>query len=282
MKKENLTEKVVIPEGTKRISPHEFDLYVKLHEITIPDSVKVIGKYAFSHCHELKEIHIPPYVKNLFEGIFFNCYALENVVISNSVKYIGNMVFCNCYALKEIHIPDSVEALGNEVFCGCKALTELTIPDSVEHFGKNMFMHCENLRAIHYKGVTIHPDLTHNPWLKAEKMLKLIGTADFSISMNLPMKYHTAGKMYLCEVAPEQTKAYIKSKFPAVFRGLIDLNETEAIEKIISSGEFVSRRNIDKYIEYAIEKGKTEISLILMNYKNEKIGYRKPEDLFRL
>ena len=77
MKKENLTETVVIPEGTRRISPYEFNLYVKLHEITIPDSVKVIGKYAFSHCHELKEIHIPPYVKNFYEGIFFNCHALE-------------------------------------------------------------------------------------------------------------------------------------------------------------------------------------------------------------
>ncbi len=279
MREENLTETVIIPEGTKRIEPHQFDLYVKLHEITIPDSVKVIGKYAFSHCRELREIHIPPYVKNFYEGIFFNCHALEKVNIPDSVKYIGNMAFCNCHALKEIHIPDSVEALGNEVFIHCEALTEVTIPDSVEKFGKGIFWGCKNLRAVHYRGVTIRLNLLNN---QSSKMLKLIQSTDFSLSMDLPMKYHTAGRMYLAGVAPEQTKAYIKAKFPAVFRGLIDLEETEAIEKIVTSGEFVSRRNIDKYIDYAIDKGKTEISIILMNYKNEKIGYRAPEELFRL
>ena len=259
MKKENLTETVVIPEGTRRIAPYEFDLYVKLHEITIPDSVKVIGKYAFSHCHELKEIHIPPYVKNFYEGIFFNCHALEILHIPNFVKYIGKMAFANCEALRE-----------------------LTIPDSVTRFGQDAFFGCENLHALHYMGVTIQPNIFCTPWVRVEKMLEIIQTADFSISVSLPAKYHTAGKMYLAGIAPEQTKKYIKSKFPTVFRGLIDLNDVEVIEKIVASGEFVSRRNIDKYIDYAIQKGKNEISLILMNYKNENIGYRSMEDLFRL
>lgn len=255
----NQIEKVTIEEGVNNIAPEQFRRYTALKEITIPDSVKRIGTYAFADCRSLEHIDLPPYVKNLYQRVFMNCISLKEVNLPDELKYIGSQAFASCMALRELTIPDSVTSFGKDVFCGC-----------------------EKLHVLHYMGVTIQPDIFHNRWLKVERMLEIIQTGDFSISVNLPAKYHTAGRMYLAEVAPEQTKSYIKAKFPAVFRGLIDLDETEAIEKIISSGEFVSRRNIDKYIEYAIEKGKTEISLILMNYKNEKIGYREPEDLFRL
>jgi len=255
----NEIKKVIIEEGANNIAPEQFRRYTALKEITIPDSVKRIGTYAFADCRSLERIDLPPYLKNLYQRVFMNCTSLKEVNLPNGLKYIGSNAFANCTALKEI-----------------------TIPDSVQSFGKDVFIYCENLHAVHYMGVTIHPDIFHNQWLKVERMLELIQTHDFSMSMGQSVKCYTAGRMYLAGVAPIQTEDYIKSKFPKVFRGLIDLDEVEAIEEIVTSGEFVSRRNIDKYIEYAIQNGKTEISMILMDYKNEKIGYRKPEDLFRL
>ena len=255
----NQIEKVTIEEGVNNIAPEEFRGYTALKEITIPDSVKRIGTYAFADCRSLEHIDLPPYVKNLYQRVFMNCTSL-----------------------KEVNLPDELKYIGSQVFASCIALREITIPKRVQSFGDDIFVHCENLHAVHYMGVTIQPNIFQNPWLKVERMLKLIQTADFSISVSLPAKYHTAGRMYLAGIAPEETKKYIKSKFPSVFRGLIDLDEAEVIDAIIQSGEFVSRRNIDKYIDYAIQKSKTEISVILMNYKNENIGYRKPEDLFRL
>jgi hypothetical protein len=62
---------------------------------------------------------------------------------------------------------------------------------------------------------------------------------------------------------------------------LIDFEDAENVDMILKLG-YVTKKNIDEFIEYAIEKEQHEIYLILLNYKNEKIGFKSVEEQFKL
>lgn len=53
---------------------------------------------------------------------------------------------------------------------------------------------------------------------------------------------------------------------------LIDNDDIPTLYKIRDLGYF-TKKNIDTFISYANENGKTEIAVILMNYKNEHLGF---------
>ncbi len=56
----------------------------------------------------------------------------------------------------------------------------------------------------------------------------------------------------------------------------INYGDVVFVSKISKSDKFFNKKNIDKFIDYANEKRQTEIQVILMNYKNEHIGFDDP------
>jgi uncharacterized membrane protein YvbJ len=62
----------------------------------------------------------------------------------------------------------------------------------------------------------------------------------------------------------------------------IENGDLERISQLLEKTDFVTEKNIDKFIEYAIEKEQHEIYVILLNYKKEHIGSKSVEEQFKL
>jgi hypothetical protein len=54
------------------------------------------------------------------------------------------------------------------------------------------------------------------------------------------------------------------------------------VQKIIDNGTLLTKRNIDKYIQAAIDTGQHEIQTMLLNYKNEHFSFDDPLKKFKL
>ena len=80
----------------------------------------------------------------------------------------------------------------------------------------------------------------------------------------------------------ETLNAYIKKNFAKMFKYLIDHDDVETVTAIIQSEKFLTKRNIDKFIQYAIDNRHIEIQVLLTNYKRDKIGYSDPFQKLKL
>ncbi len=58
-------------------------------------------------------------------------------------------------------------------------------------------------------------------------------------------------------------------------------DDPEAISQMMQLG-LVTSKNVDGFITYAIAQNALESQMLLMHYKHEQLGYKKPENAFRL
>ena len=113
-------------------------------------------------------------------------------------------------------------------------------------------------------------------------ILKMIITADYSVKMNHDVKYNVIWKVFSLCPDDEKTNAYIKKNFAKMFKFLIDRDDADTVQKVIGSGKFLTKNNIDKLIQYAIDNKHHEIQVMLMNYKAKEIGYSDPTKKLKL
>ena len=150
-KKYPTVQKVVIPEGIKRIGDFAFNNYdnnVQFKLVEVPSSVTSIGKGAFYNCTSLTTITIPDSVTNIGDTAFQNCESLKSIKIPSSVTTIGERAFGYCTSLISVTISDSVTTIGQGAFCNCTSLTSIIIPDSITTIGHNAFNGCTSLKEI--------------------------------------------------------------------------------------------------------------------------------------
>ncbi len=301
----NLTE-IIIPNSVTRIGYLAFNYCINLKEITIPDSVTRIRYDAFYKCENLTEIKvddtnkiycdidgilfnkdksilikypigkskneyvISDSITSIGDGAFEGCHNLKEITIPDSVISIGDGAFEGCENLTEITIPDSVTSIGDDAFFWCRNLTEITIPHSVTGIGGCVFECCDNINKIIFYSVTFKPEnLNYDDFYKAMQMLK---TKDFSKKLNGRIKNPVIIGYYL-KTEDETAEAYIKKNFAKIFRFIIDNEDIETVTKLLNTGKFVTKKNIDRFIDYAIENKKMEIQVTLMNYKNDNFGF---------
>lgn len=70
-----------------------------------------------------------------------------------------------------------------------------------------------------------------------------------------------------------EAKAYVKKVLTKGVKMLIDSGNLRLIQVLLEKTDFVTKKNMDKYIQYAIDQKQQEIYLDLIRYKNE-IGTR--------
>jgi len=292
-------EKVVIPDGVTSIGNYAFSRSEKLTSVIIPDSVTSIGNNAFSLCKKLNSVIIPDSVTSIGNFAFYSCKSLKSVIIPDSVTSIGNYAFSRCKKFTSVMIPDSVTSIGdhafdectslisviigsnvtsigNFAFAECRNLTSVNIPDSVTSIGQDVFLYCTELK--HTPLMLIEGKMLYEPEnrnnIEFSEIRQLVQDHDYSMKMDHDVKYNLIFQMFALGLDEERVSAYIKKNFAKMFRYLIDHENAEIIQKILDSEKFVTKRNIDKHIQYAIDQKKYQIQIMLTDYKQKKNWYQ--------
>ena len=115
---------------------------INVERIVIPEGVKKIGKSAFEGCYNLVSVTIPKTVSEIGTAAFQLCRSLPSVTIPEKVKAIGDYAFCKCSAFTSVDIPKNVKKLGEGAFQECKSLKSVTLPDGLTAIGSCAFYEC--------------------------------------------------------------------------------------------------------------------------------------------
>ena len=266
---------IIIPDGVTEICG-AFYGNKNITSVTISDSVKEIGYRAFYNCTNLTSITIHDSVTEIGGASFANCTSLASITIPDSVKEIGWSAFLGCTSLKSITIPNSVTKIGLFAFEGCTNLKSVTILNSITEIYKDAFERCINFEKV----ITPDFEIKVHSNNKIGQQVCLVALKDFSLKMPHEIKYKIIWQMFMQKPDDEDVFAYVKKNLIKMLKYAIDENNVEIITAVCKRKNLLTKRNIDKIIEYAIQHtqngGTVEIQAILMRYKNNNIGYSEP------
>lgn len=263
---------VVIPDGVTSIGDWAFSRCVGLTSVTMPDSVTSIEDHAFCECTSLTSIVIPNGVTTIGDYMFHSCKSLTSVTIPDSVTSIGSGVWNSCERLTSVKIPDSLNSIGNWAFACCKSLTSIMIPKRVINIVEAAFWGCESLTNIKI-AISDEKFLIVGYYIEVEKDIVAVkemlrtGKMDTEVKMPLCMKFQMAVEMIDLHDNAE-AKAYVKKMLTKGVKMLIDNGNLQLIQVLLGKTDFVTKKNVDKYIQYAIDQKQQEIYLDLIRYKN--------------
>lgn len=273
---------IVIPEGVTSIKNLVF--YgcecQKIRSITLPRSLTVINRCAFDCCRHLQSVEIPDGVTRIEDYAFNEC-GIRSIVIPNSVTSIGNHAFSWCKNLRSATIPESVTSIGDYAFSDC-GLQSITIPDSITFIGYGAF---SNIKIM-FRSKGFQVSLFLKEWGQNgdERVL-----ARF---YNAPTYYNFERIRLKCYKYPmallsffghnkDEYRKYIKRNLIKIMNFIINENNYELMNMILAAG-FVTKSNINKLIKRSVKIKQTEITALLMEYKNKHFGFTDINKRFRL
>lgn len=184
---------------------------------------------------------------------------ITEIIIPEGVKFIEREAFIKYTKLKYVKFPDSLENIDRWAFWNNSATT----PDLME-----------------YRGITFNPSGNS---LKIPEVIDMIANKNYSHSLEHMLKYPVIFQIYFND-SDDITTAYIKKNFRKFFIFLVQAviyqdysykeyisveTALEIMEKLIKSGKFISKRNIETYIKIADEKECYEVFDMLNEYKEE-------------
>ncbi|MDO5148896.1 MAG: leucine-rich repeat protein [Oscillospiraceae bacterium] len=230
-------------------------------EVAIPDGVTSIGWAAFTEFDEWEECvrqatFVPEWMEDEDE-VSWKGSSVTSVTIPDSVTSIEAAAFRKCTSLTSVTIPDSVRSIGKRAFRRCTSLTSVTISNSMTSIAEEAFSCCTSLTECTICGMTFS-----------------LKNTEYDIDCVID-KIKAWCKFYS---KPEEKSIflYIEENLTEMFNFLIDLDNTEIIQKVLDTGKCITTENIDSFINYAITHNKLHVQVTLMNYKQQKNMYHNP------
>ena len=115
-----------------------------------------------------------------------------------------------------------------------------------------------------------------------ENISDIVFKKDFSSMIEWDFKRKLVLALFLDNPEDTETCIYIKKNFSNLFRYCIEEKKINTAKALINSGKFITKRNVQKWIQYAIDNKAYEIQLILTNYRRQKGWYQEISDKLKL
>ncbi len=183
--------------------------------------------------------------------------------------------------ITKIIIPDGVKYIEFEVFKEYGNFNSVELPDSLESINQwafwNRFANIEY--TVTYRGIIFRKEYN----MPLHEVIDMIANKKYFKRLPLDYKYPIVLKIYFND-GDDVTTAYIKKNFKKFFMFLIEKitfqnifrreyyglgDAVKVMKKLISSGKFITKRNIETYVKIADEKECYEVFDMLNEYREE-------------
>lgn len=289
---------IVIPEDVYDLGDRTFYNCEKLKTVRLPDKLNSFRGAVFYGCTALEEIILPMSMNGAMTYNLFSHSALRSAYIPQGIERIEDWAFEYCHSLTDVYIPDSVKKICNRAFLYCDSLEYIYIPDSVEVIESSaVFAGCRALKKIRLPiGIRFEPmkgsrqasqkdfdRIFHNC-----DSLETVVLGSHSFHVDEPPKEKDILGMRI-ELAAEgnpTARRIVLGDVSSALCLLADRGDAVLADRLLSCGilttDTVDIEDFDKAIDYAAEKGASEVYVVLVQFKRDKLGYDVPEDRFRL
>lgn len=250
-------------------------------ELEIPSkfrslTVRSISANAFEDVVFLRSVAVPETVAAMGRSVFKGCRALSEIFLPERLRLIEYRTFMDCGSLTRVVVPEGVGIIRTGAFWGCAALEEVVLPESGCILYSGSFRDCPSLRSVVFpekdKVTLLSPVFEDCPLLPAEtRMYALIGLNDLDkpFVYNVNFDWETALREDVFTLAVRH-KSFVNIGSETLFKRLID---DGLIGLLPIAGEILDDRLAETLIGYSSERGRTEITAWLLNFK------KSPDDL---
>ena len=232
----------------KSIGPKAFRSASFLKSVHIPDTVTNIGMSAFEYCECLNELRLPSNLKIVDYCCFKFCTSLKKITLPAKCAVIRSFAFSHCTSLETVELSEMMCVIYNGAFEDCVVLHNVRFPESEVTILGKAFGNC--------------------PLLSTDcAMYSLIGTNDMSKPFSPEhMDWNAAMRSDVFQNACRLGSFKNISK-TEIFRRLID---GDMICQMPFAEPMLSDDILTELIDYSGERGKTEFTARLINFKNGK------------
>ncbi len=236
-------------------------------EVIVPEQVQILGKECFLGCQQIVSVSLPDGMTEIAFRAFKNCRNLQRIRIPETVVRIEEAAFSGCEQIKEFTLPPNLEKIAIYAFYGSERLLKFHLADGVFRVQMNDIYQNQDNTALLKKFLC-----ERNP----EQKRILFSRIDDA-------KYKAAIAYYLLHLGQEndEIRKYAKRNVTRVAKFRMDSHDADGLKEVLESG-FVTKSNIQKLIDYAIQNQYHECYLLLLEYKDKHIGYQNPAAKLKL
>ncbi len=228
-----------------------------------------------------ENVVIPNYITHINLFAFYKNKKLKSVILPENLKVIGGSAFRDCVNLDNVIVPPNVEVIEMQAFSGCENLTEIYIPESVMKFRTKTFAGCNNLKKIifeHSKELSKTVTVTKTSFPFNENEINPHPILLKSWSKEQIEKLNFTKLSRFDELDADTQKLFKAELSKKTLRDTVFLKGTSAdISKYFELGIKVKLIDLDAYLEHSIKNQNTEITAILLRYKDEKFSTNEKE-----
>lgn len=198
---------------------------------------------------------------------------LKEVIIPDGITRIGEKAFYEHPSLITIQIPDSVQFIDSDAFSFCRNLRYITFPKNLGVVSANVIHNCPNLRTIQ----------SRNPNLIIAGKTRIVSNSldyiDLPLLMQLAKNILSINELVsyvsrcyarwhtLTDTQVKEQSSFLKRRI-TLKNEIFQSDEAALIAYLLAEQKSLDLRDIDDYLNISISHGRTEITALFLEYKN--------------
>lgn len=279
-------EHIKLSNGLISIGDEAFYACTNLEEIVFPDTPLQIGSRAFYGCKKINKIELPKYLNEIRDEAFKVCMNLGEIKFGDDIEKIGYQAFANTRWLEIKRKENPLVIVGDILIDAYKCKGTLVLPDKISSVSEGAFNGNFKISNMILYANNYETDVRITRSDIAERIIRLINSSENSQEFLLQQlddnELITQLAMFLALGKGSQAgKKYLSDNIEMIARTFIMNGDAENFRKILNS-KYITNSNIDELINLAVEEQQIEIHSMLLEYKNNVIGFQSLSERFKL